>query len=157
MDATQRMVPLESGKRTGIKLDQAAWQAIDWLAERQGVTWQKWCAQIIAAAPEGENLTASVRSAAMDALVVETVFGGRGQDLAAMAANPLLRSSGTLSDQQLEEILSGATIQGSSDFGGFTVSFGHDEHGQDCVWIKNGLRGWPHFAFVVPSIEGGCK
>lgn len=157
MDTTQRMVPLEGGRRAGIKLDKAAWQAIDWLSAQEGKTWQQWCAKVIECIPEGINVTAAVRTAAMDALVFETIVGERGESLAAMADHPLLKDSGTLNERQLDAVMKHAQVQGWSDFGGFSIYFGHDEHGQDCVWIKNGLRNGLHFAFVLSSSQRGAK
>ena len=147
----QKMLSLESGKRVGLRLDLATWQTIGRLAEEAGMSWQDWCRSIIDATPEGKNITAAVRSAAVDKLLEETLLKERGPDLSAMHASPLMRDSAALSDAQLDNILSGATVQGETDFGGFTVMFGHDEHGQDCVWIRNGLRDHQHFAFIVPA------
>jgi predicted DNA-binding ribbon-helix-helix protein len=157
METTQRMVPLVGGGRCGIKLDQATWQAIEWLAKRQGKSWQQWCANIIESTQEGENTTAAVRANAMSGLLTATVFEDRADQHAAMEQHPIMRNSGTLNDRQFDEATRTATIQGWSDFGGFAIGFGHDEHGQDCVWVKNGLRNGLHFAFVVPSMGKGKK
>jgi len=73
----------------------------------------------------------------------------RAHEIAAMEGHPLMRNSGAINDKQLEAILEAATVQGWSDFGGFAVGFGHDEYGQDCIWIKNSIRGGLHFAFIV--------
>lgn len=158
MEATQRMVPLEGGKRTGIKLDQATWQAIDWLAQQEGKAWQQWCASVIASTPESENITAAVRASAMNGLLAKTIFGeDRAEEIAAMERHSLMRYSGILNDEQFEKEMRGATAQGWSDFGGFAIGFGHDGHGQDCVWVKNGLRNGSHFAFVVPNLNAAIK
>lgn len=156
-NTTMKMVPMGHGKRHPIRLDDATWQAICWLAEQEGKTWQQWCAKVIDATPGGQNITAAVRAAAMDALVYETIVADRGESLAAMEHHPLLKDSGTLNDRQLDDAMQGATVQGWSDFGGFAVYFGHDEYGQDCVWIKNGLRTGLHFAFVLPATEEAQK
>jgi predicted DNA-binding ribbon-helix-helix protein len=155
MEAMQRMVPLEGGKRAGIKLDGPTWQAIEWLAARDNKTWQQWCAAVITTTPSSQNTTAAIREAAMDDLLSSAIFEGRGAQLEVMAEHPLMKDSAVLSDQQLAKILSGATVQGWNDFGGFSIGFGHDEYGQSCIWVKNGLRDHQHFAFLVPSLEGG--
>jgi predicted DNA-binding ribbon-helix-helix protein len=151
---TLKMVPTAGGKRAAIRLDNSTWQAVEWLANRDGATWQQWCAKVIAANPDSDNVTAAVRSAAMDGLLNATIFDDRAEQLAAMAEHPLLKDSAAISDAQLDAILSTANIQGSSDFSGFAVIFGQDEYGQDCVWIKNGLRNHLHFSFVVPNAAG---
>jgi predicted DNA-binding ribbon-helix-helix protein len=157
MEAMQRMVPLEGGKRAGIKLDGPTWLAVEWLAAQGGKTWQQWCAAIIIATPASQNTTAAIREAAMDGLLTAAVFGDRGAQVEAMEAHPFMKDSASLSDKQLAEILSSATVQGWNDFGGFSIGFGHDEHGQSCIWVKNGLRDRQHFAFLVPSLEGASK
>ena len=155
MALIQKNIPLASGKRVGLKLDEATWRAIEWTNGQAGKDWRKWCADIIESTPKDENTTAAVRAAAMDALLYENIMEGRAESMAAMSAHPLLRDSGMLDDAQLDEILARATVQGVSDLDGFKVLFGHDEHGQDCVWIKNGLRDRPHFAFIVPAQTAG--
>lgn len=138
------------GKRRGIKLDGGTWQTIDWLASERGVKWAE-LAREWAGESTDENLTRVIRAAAINEFLLATVLKERGPDLSAMHASPLMRDSAALSDAQLDKILKSATVQGESDFGGFAVMFGQDEHGQDCVWIKNGLRDRQHFAFIVPA------
>lgn len=158
MEMTQRMVPLEGGRRTGIKLDAATWKAIDWLASQEGKAWQQWCAAIIIATPDNENTTAAIRAAAMDELLVKSVFGeDRAEQTAAMNRHPLMKNSASLNDDQFEQIMRGADVQGWSDFGGYAIGYGYDENGQYCTWVKNGLRGGLHFAFVVPGHERASK
>lgn len=146
----QRMLGLEGGRRVPIKLDAPTWQAIEWLATRTNSTWQEWCANAIARTDDGENMTATIREAAMSGLLKESVFADREEQIAAMELHPLMKNSGILDDHQLAEILKKARVAGHADFGGFSVRFGMDEHFQDCVWIENGLRGGPHFAFSLP-------
>ncbi|WP_143131090.1 hypothetical protein [Noviherbaspirillum humi] len=133
-----------------MKLDEATWQAIDWLADQQSKTWQVWCADALAPASDAENMTAALREAAMCRLLEQTIFQDRAAQYAAMGNHPLIRDSGMLDDAELGSILEKAHVQGRLDFGGFEVVFGFDEHGQDCVWIRNGLRNGLHFAFIVP-------
>ncbi|MBB3005809.1 hypothetical protein [Cupriavidus alkaliphilus] len=151
VDVVARMLRLSDGKRLPIKLDAPTWQAIDWLAQSKAQNWQEWCRAVVGAADEGSNLTASIREAAMAALVRHTLFpDDRGEQLEAMERHTLMRNSGMLNDKQLEEILSAATVEGWSDFGGFAVGFGVDDTGQDCVWVRNGLREGLHMAFASP-------
>ena len=151
MDVVQRMLPISGGKRAGLKLDASTWAAVDWLASRRGVTWQVWCRSVIDATPSGENVTAAIRSAAVNTLMEATILEGRGIWLETIGNHPFMRNSGTLNDTQFAAIMESSTVQGESDFGGFTVLFGHDAAGQDSVWIHNGLRDGLHFAFVVPG------
>lgn len=146
----QRMLNLESGKRTPVKLDAPTWQAVDWLAGQVGQSWKTWCADVAGKSSDGENMTAAIREAAMAGLLDASVFAGRDEQLAAMEAHPIMENSGILDDDGLADILKNARVAGHSDFGGFSVLFGLDEHYQDCIWIKNGLRDGLHFAFVVP-------
>lgn len=156
MEMKQRMIPHAKG-RTGIKLDEPTWTAVDWLASSGGSTWKQWCASIIDGLPKGENMAAALRAAAMDGLLAATIFEERGEHLAAMERHPLMRDSAILDDTTLEEVMTGATMQGWSDFGGFAIGFGHDEHGQECLWVRNGLRNHPHFALVLPQVGGDTK
>ena len=149
----QKMRSLDTGagNRTGIRLDAVTWEAVDWIAEQQGRKWSEWARELLQKHPDAINVTALLRNAVTETLLVQTLSQERGPDLSAMHASALMRDSAALSDAQLDNILKGATVQGESDFGGFTVMFGHDEHGQDCVWIRNGLRDRQHFAFIVPA------
>jgi hypothetical protein len=151
MDAMQRMLPLSDGRRIPLKLSSATWKGVDWLAAMRGVSWQDWCRSHVENAGKPENITGTVRAAAMDAIISQTIFAGRPEQLEAMQRHPLMRDSASLNDEQYAEIMKGATVEGSSDFGGFAVHFGKDEHDQPCVWIRNGLREGLHFAFVIPS------
>jgi hypothetical protein len=147
---TQRMLALSSGKRVSMKLDQATWQAVDWLADQYGQTWQDWCNKALKGSMD-DNMTAAIREAAMSGLLEETIFYDRAGQLEAMELHPLMRNSGMLNDDQLKEILGKARVAGQSDFGAFTVLFGMDENHQDCIWIRNEMREGLHFAFAVPN------
>jgi predicted DNA-binding ribbon-helix-helix protein len=146
----QRMLAFPEGKRMPIKLDAATWKAIDWLAEQAAITWQSWCAAVVSKMEPDENVTAAIREAAMSLLLEETIFADRAEQLAIMEAHPLMKNSGVLNDEQLADTLAKARVAGHFDFGGFSVFFGLDEHYQDCIWIKNGLRDGLHFAFAFP-------
>jgi predicted DNA-binding ribbon-helix-helix protein len=144
----QRTLTVTTGKRASIKLDSPTWRAVEFLAGERGLTWQQWCAQVLVNVDGAENMTASVREAAMAGLLTATIypnFEDRAEQLALQDANALMRNSGTMDDKLLNAILKRAKVQGGSDFGGFEVLFGFDEHGQDCVWIKNKIVGGLHF------------
>lgn len=158
-----RPLALTGTKRTNLRFDPATWQAIDLLAERVGCTWQDWCrAAISSAGPDTPNLTADIRQAVVAGLLGEVSIAEQRADQSGLLyAHPLLKDSGILDDKQLNAMLRKASVSGRADFGGFEVIVGFDEHGQDCVWIQNGLRDHPHFAFVVPEnradVSGGVK
>jgi predicted DNA-binding ribbon-helix-helix protein len=148
-EATQRMIGLGDGRRTGIKLDRATWKAIEFVAAQLGTTWRKWCAEIIETTPTGRNVTAAIRSAAIECLLRGTILDpDRGEHLAAMERNSLMRDSCMHTDETLNEALEKATVHGSGDEGGYGILFGVDEFGRDFVVIKNGLRDGLHFALV---------
>ena len=141
---------MQGGKRTGIKLDLATWQAIEWLSGQAGKTWQQWCAKIIESTPADQNVTASVRAAATKALVMATVFSERrGDDLTAMENNALMRNSAALNDSRRRLMLLDATVHGSCDFGCFVIKFGQNEHGRDFVLVENKMRDEQHFILVA--------
>ena len=146
------MLTIPSGKRMSIKLDEPTWKAIDWLSSQHHQSWQEWCATIVGARSTNENITASLREAAMAGMLQETVFADRAEQYALMDKHPLMRNSGTLDDDQFNGAIRKAKVAGEADFGGFSVLFGFDEHGQDSIWIKNGLREGMHFAFVLPEM-----
>lgn len=150
--AEEKMRAFEfEGKRRGVRLDDGTWQAIDWLADQSGVKWAELARNWVTNATNDDgNLTRVIRSAVMNELLAATILGeDRGRQLAAIELNSLMRNSGSLNDKQLGEVMKSATVQGEIEQGGFNVIFGHDGVGQDCVWIENNLRGWPHFALCA--------
>lgn len=153
VEVLQRMLPLKGGKRTAIRLDAAMWQAIDWLAEQNGQTWQQWCASVIDTLHEGENMTAALRAAAMDCLLIKTVMASPAT--LDSVAHPLLRYSALMNEKELAEHMRKCRIEGSEGMGGFVLHAGTDEFGRPCVWIENRLKGWP--SVVIRMAEGTDK
>jgi predicted DNA-binding ribbon-helix-helix protein len=156
MKITQRMLPLGGGKRTGIKLDPATWQAIDWLAGQKGQTWQEWCGAIVHATSGDENITAAIRAAAMDGILMETILGNRATTIDSIAdEHPLLRYSAMMNDKELAEHMHKRECQiyGSEELGGFTVHAGKDEFGRYCLWIENQLKGGLSLVIPMPDKE----
>jgi len=152
-EINQRMLTGVTGKRSSIKLDQPTWQAIDWLAGQRSQSWQAWCNSILANVAGDKNQTATLREAAMSGLIGATIFPDpqdRSDQLSVQEAHALMRNSTPLDETMLNSTLKQARVQGRSDFGGFEVIFGFDEHGTDSIWIKNGLREGLHFAIQVP-------
>jgi hypothetical protein len=144
----QRTLTVSTNKRASIKLDQPTWQAVEWLARERGKTWQEWCKQILVEVSGEENMTAAVREAAMAGLLGATIFPDfhdRAEQLALQESNALMRNAAPIDDKLLNSTLKRAKVQGGSDFGGFEVLFGFDEHGTDCIWIKNRMRDGLHF------------
>jgi hypothetical protein len=152
-EITQCMLTGTTGKRSSIKLDQPTWQAIDWLAGQRGQSWQEWCNSVLANVTGDENQTATLREAAMSGLLGATIFPDpqdRAEQLALQEGHALMRNSAPLDEAMLNSTLKWAKVQGRSDFVGFEVIFGFDQHGTDCIWIKNGLRDGLHFAIQAP-------
>jgi predicted DNA-binding ribbon-helix-helix protein len=150
MDATQRMVPTNGGKRIGIKLDQPTWQAIDWLSGQQGKTWQQWCANVIETIPNGENLTACVRATAMDSLLQETVFAERADALAGLQPLGFQLASVFYRDRDFNDGIEQATIEGRTDLFSVEVMTGMDEFGRVAFYIRNKLQEAPHMIISTP-------
>lgn len=142
-------------KRKHVKFDAQTWAALDMLADLRGVKWMDLAREWIAGAAgdaDDTTLTNTIRRGLMDALVHEVVVGpDRGSDLATMEAHPLTRDSTTLDDAGLDKFLQGATVQGESDMGGFSIVFGHDKYGQDFLAVKNNLRCGLHFVTLAPA------
>lgn len=152
-EITQRMLATSTGKRSSLKLDKPTWQAIDWLASQRGQSWQEWCNHALTNVTGDENMTGTLRQAAMAGLLGETIFADpadRAEQLALQESHALMRNSAPMDEALLKSTLKHAKVQGRSDFGGFEVLFGFDEHGTDCIWIKNGLRDGLHFAIQAP-------
>lgn len=144
--------------RTGIKLDQTTWNAVETLATFKGLTWRQWCEAIAHENHDATNVTAAIREAVVSELLRAVTLGhDRAHDIAVMEAHPLMKDSGVLDDRMLEEVLNAAHVQGESDFGGFSVLFGYDEHDQASIWIRNAMRDMPHFTFLIPSAKGTSK
>ncbi|MGZ3182933.1 MAG: hypothetical protein ACXU8N_10875 [Telluria sp.] len=146
---TQRMLTTMTGKRSSLKLDQPTWLTIDWLAKQRGQSWQEWCNQALANVTGDENMTGTLREAAMAGLLGATVLADhadRAEQVALQESHALMRNSAPMDDALLKSTLKRANVQGRSDFGGFEILFGFDEYGTDCIWIKNRLRDGVHFA-----------
>lgn len=149
----QRTLTTAPGKRAAIKLDDPTWQAVEWLARERGQTWQEWCKQVLAEVTGDENMTAALREAAMAGLLGATIFPDlqdRAEQLALQEGHSLMRNAAPVDDKLLKSTLKHGKVLGGSDFGGFEVLFGFDEHGTDCIWIRNRLRDGLHFAIQAP-------
>lgn len=142
---------LGTSARTSVRLDETTWAAVDLIAEQQGKKWSEWARGVLREHPDAKNATAVLRTAAVNGLMMMTVLQNRGDDLALMNDNVLMRDSASLSEKQLNSIMETVTIRGRSDHGGFEVVFGKDDAGQDCVWIINNMRDGLHFALVAPA------
>lgn len=157
MSSSEKMRSFDlEGRRRGIRLDEATWQAIDWLAAQRGVKWAElaraWAGQ---SAASDENLTRAIRSAATHELLSATIFNDqRAFDVIAQESHGVMRNAAALSDDERNDLMDGATVQGAHDFGGFTVVFGHDEFGQDFVLIENNMRNQPHLV-IQAALEVG--
>lgn len=149
----QRTLTTAPGKRAAIKLDDPTWQAVEWLACERGQTWQEWCKQVLVEVEGDENMTAALRKAAMAGLLGATIFPDlqdRAEQLALQEGHSLMRNAAPVDDKLLKSTLKHGKVLGGSDFGGFEVLFGFDEHGTDCIWIRNRLRDGLHFAIQAP-------
>ena len=147
-----RTLELVGSKRTGIRLDPATWIAVDWLAARKGLKWAEWVREIVRNRPDTDNMTAVIREAAMDGILVETVLAKRATLRESIAADhPMLIASAIMDDSDLAEHMGNCEIHGSEDFGGFTLHAGNDEFQRPCVWIENNLRNCPHV--VLPFVK----
>lgn len=161
--ASEKMRTFEfDGKKRGIRLDGATWQAIDWLAEQRGVKWSalahEWAtmaghAKQVGNDSGGENLTGVIRSHAMQELLNETILNER----ASMFENvgPIWQSLGMVSDNDIQEVISQATsIEGSGDLVGFKIAAGVNEFGKVTFYIENGMKGCPSLIISTPfSLE----
>ena len=157
MSSAEKMRSFElEGRRRGIRLDEATWLTIDWLATQRGVKWaelaREWAGQ---SNSSDENLTRTIRSAATNELLSATIFNDqRAFDVIAQENHGVMRHAEAICDDERDDLMSGATLQGGHDFGGFTVIFGHDEFGQDFVLIENNMRNQPHLVIqAAPEAE----
>lgn len=149
----QRTLTTAPGRRAAIKLDDPTWQAVEWLARERGQTWQEWCKQVLVEVTGAENMTAALREAAMTGLLGATILPdlqNRAEQLALQEGHALMRNAAPVDDKLLKSTLKHGKVLGGSDFGGFEVLFGFDEHGTDCIWIRNRLRDGLHFVIQAP-------
>lgn len=154
----QRTLTIATNTRASIKLDQPTWQAVEWLARQRGQTWQEWCKEVLINVDDNDNnKTAAVREAAMAGVLGATIMPDlatlqdRAEQLARQDNHALMRNAAPIDDKLLMATLKRAKVQGGSDFGGFEVLFGFDEHGVDHIWVKNRLTGGLHFAIQAPN------
>lgn len=68
-----RSIPEPDGRRTGIKLDKETWEAIDWIAKKDGIKWSNWAKNVLNENPETNNVTGVLRAAAMGRILKELV------------------------------------------------------------------------------------
>lgn len=149
-----RTLELTNGHRTGIRLDAATWQAVDWIASQQKRKWSEWAREQLERHPKADNMTAVIRAAAMDAMLVETILAERTATLNSIAdEHPLLRYSAMMNDKELAEHMRRCQVFGSEELGGFTVHAGKDEFKRPCLWFENQLKGWPHLVIPMPDKE----
>lgn len=137
------------GTKTGIRLDEATWAAVDLAAKRQGVKWTQWARAVLAADPDTDNKTGAVRAAAMQA-VMEEVFRQERADQLAGFTTVGFRLAGQCDDEQFAQSLAEAHIEGEADYIGFKVRSGIDENGCVAYWIENGLRDGVHVVIPTP-------
>ncbi len=55
--------------------------------------------------------------------------------------------------QELAEFMRLGQVWGTEDMGGFKVHAGLDEADQPCLWIENGMKGWPSLMLVQAADE----
>ncbi|UCV22858.1 hypothetical protein [Ferribacterium limneticum] len=147
-DPILKMVPLGQGKRQPVRLDAPTWQAVEWLAGNASQTWQQWCATVIAQIPADENVTAAIREIVMSELLAGTINAPRASLDSVADRHPMLSYSAMMDDQELSEFMRLGEVWGTEDMGGFKVHAGRDEADQPCLWIENGMKGWPSLMLV---------
>ena len=145
-----RMLPLGQKRRLPLRLDAATWQAVEILASRSGITWQDWCARVLqSAGNDSTNMTAVVRSAAMDGLLGESIVAERAEQFTGPQA-VAMQMAGICNNSVFAEDIRAGAVQSSSEFGGFTLRSGTDENGRVCFWIENGLKEHPNAIVRTP-------
>jgi predicted DNA-binding ribbon-helix-helix protein len=72
METRMRAIEL-NGHRKGIRLDVETWAAIDWIAKNQKRKWAVWAREKINDGEDYDNLTAVIRTAAMDEILKELI------------------------------------------------------------------------------------
>lgn len=87
----------------------------------------------------------------MGGLLAETVLAQRVSLDSIAERHPMLRYSAMMNDQDLTEHMRGCEVWGAEDFGGFKLHAGKDEFGRPCLWIENGMRGWPSVIVPMPG------
>lgn len=149
-----RTLELANGHRTGIRLDPATWQAVDWIALQQKRKWSDWAREHLERNPDADNMTAVIRSAVMDAMLIETAVAEHAGTLDSIAeGNPLLKYSAMMNNEEFAEHMRSCHIDGSEEMGGFTLHAGKDECGRYCLWFENQLKGWPNLVIPMPEKE----
>lgn len=164
METTQRNLPLPSGKRLSLKLDQSTWAAIDMLSERDRADWKAWCLKAIAAAPEDANMTAAVRTGVISRLMLEMeMMDQLGESMGYQPIGFRLAAQ-FYSDDELKHVTDQWSLErGTSECFSFSVSTGTDEFGRLAYCIENKLKGAPHLLISTPfnpnqwldALEGG--
>lgn len=139
----ERMRAFEyQGRRRGVRLDEATWSAVDWLAEQRGMKWpelaREWATLGMHGPVKDDNLTRVIRASAMQALIAQTIFAERAELHA--AAGPIWKTVSTCGDRDFREALEQAAIEAHEDFGGFTLHVGISEFGNVTVYVENHVK-----------------
>lgn len=142
-----------NGRRTSVQLLPEEWEFIDTASEMRGTKWTKWASPLLERLPAGENMTSAIRLEALRVARDAALFGDtkRPIDLERMAQNKLTSQHGVFDDEGLADFLKTRITDGVSDFGGFTIHYGTDQHGRDFLVVENQLKGHPHFATVLDT------
>lgn len=148
-DQLQRMLSLGDGKRLPIRLDEHTWRAIDWLSDEANQSWLEWCRNIVSAhSDDAKNITATIRSAAMDGLLRATIFNDRAEQLD--RTGPIWSCLGMCGDQDFDHALAQADIEGAEDFVGFKLAAGINEFGYVTFYFGNGVKECSNLVISTP-------
>lgn len=134
----QRMLRLPNGKRMPVRLDDATWRAVDWLAKQAHKQWSEWCAAVIAASPDTNNVTAEIRAAAMKAVMESALTPNLATPSATELCHPML-SNGRLRVLQAADVdaeLHSMLIEETLNFAAFELVAG-DRDGIPSLLIRS--------------------
>lgn len=150
IDFEQRMLRLSAGKRLPVRLDDATWTAVDWLASESGRTWSEWCSTVVGGCPDSGNVTATIRNAAMTGILNATILADRVAF--SEYAGPTSQSLNICDNAEFHDVLAQTSIKHVTNFGGFGFAAGiHD--GCVCFAIKNNLQDRPNIVISTPFTD----
>lgn len=144
-----RTIRFKDKSATTIRLSTTTWEAIEFVAEAQGIKWTDWVRTVLSTTEELDNKTEAIRIALIDTLLSVRVFSERASGLDQWEGHPVMQGASPMDDTDFDDYINTAQqIDGQNDLIGFKLYFGTDRDGRPFVGIRNGHRDGEHVAIA---------
>lgn len=149
MEHQIRTIRFKDKSATTIRLSTTTWEAIEFVADSQGMKWTDWVRNVLSEADELENKTETIRIALIETLLSVRVFSERASGVDHWENHPIMQGASPMDDTDFDDYINTAQqIDGETDLIGFKLFFGIDRDGRSFVGIRNGQRDGEHVAIA---------